>query len=365
MKSAMNALERELDYPLNESLPDLGSVIELAPGVLWLRMGLPFALNHINLWLLEDDFDTDAGPIHGWTIVDCGIANEATRGAWEQIFASHLRGLPVVRVIATHCHPDHVGLSDWLCQRWQAPLWMTTGEYCFARMMHAGLPGVDGTAAGPHFARHGLREAGMAAQIGERKNYYTSLVPQVPLAYIRMQDGQTIDIGGHDWRIITGFGHSPEHASLYCASRGLLISGDMVLPRISTNVSVFAIEPEANPVQLFLDSLKKYADLPADTLILPSHGKPFRGLHIRIGQLVDHHAARLDEVMSACVEPQSAIDIVPIMFPRPLDAHQLHFAIGEALAHLHYLWFARKLRRNIDVDGIVRFQRDEHAQKIL
>ena len=355
MKSAMNALERELDYPLGEALPDLGTVIELAPGVLWLRMGLPFALNHINLWLLEDHFETDAGVVHGWTAVDCGIANDATREAWEQIFASHLRGLPVVRVIATHCHPDHVGLSGWLCQRWQAPLWMTTGEYTFARMMHAGLPGVDGTASGPHFARHGLLDAGQTAKVAERKNYYTSLVPQVPHAYCRLQDGQTIDIGGHGWRIITGFGHSPEHASLYCAQLGLLISGDMVLPRISTNVSVFAIEPEANPVQLFLDSLGKYADLPATTLVLPSHGKPFRGLHIRIAQLHTHHAARLAEVMEACIQPQSALDIVPVMFPRELDAHQLHFAIGEALAHLHLLWFAKKLRRSLDADGIVRF----------
>jgi glyoxylase-like metal-dependent hydrolase (beta-lactamase superfamily II) len=130
----------------------------------------------------------------------------------------------------------------------------------------------------------------------------------------------------------------------------------MVLPRISTNVSVFAVEPEANPVQWYLDSLAKFDDLPADTLVLPSHGKPFRELHLRIGQLRTHHKDRLAEVLHACVTPCSAADIVPLMFRRPLDAHQLSFAMGEALAHLHKLWFDGDLRREICTDGIIRFQ---------
>jgi glyoxylase-like metal-dependent hydrolase (beta-lactamase superfamily II) len=356
----MNPLESQLDYPFGDTLPEPAAVHEVAPGVRWLRMGLPFALNHINLWLLEDEFesahDTVRGPVRGWTIVDCGIANDATRASWETIFATQLRDLPVVRVIATHCHPDHVGLADWLCARWNAPLWMTTGEYTFARMMSASLPGVDGTASLPHFQRHGLSDPALLAQLGGRKNYYPSLVPAVPVAYHRMQDGQDVRIGGRQWRVITGFGHAPEHAALYCADLNVLISGDMVLPRISTNVSVFPIEPEANPVQLYLDSLKKYLDLPADTLVLPSHGKPFRGLHTRITQLTDHHAARLAEVIDACATLQSAADIVPIMFPRPLDAHQLTFALGEALAHLHMLWFDGTLKRELGADGVMRFK---------
>lgn len=351
----MNPLESQLDYPLGDTLPEPGAVHEIAPGLLWLRMGLPFALNHINLWLLEDTFETETGPVRGWTAIDCGIASDATRAAWETIFATQLRGLPIVRVIATHCHPDHVGLADWLCTRWQAPLWMTTGEYAFARMMCASLPGVDGSAMLPHFRRHGLTDAAMLEKLGERKNYYQSLVPSVPSAYRRLRDNQVFAIGGRDWRVITGFGHSPEHAALYCAELNVLISGDMVLPRISTNVSVFAIEPEANSVQLYLDSLAKYGDLPDDTLILPSHGKPFRGLHTRITQLRDHHAARLAEVVDACATPQSAADIVPVMFPRSLDAHQLTFALGEALAHLHMLWLDGTLHRALGSDGIIRF----------
>ncbi|CAN5185306.1 MBL fold metallo-hydrolase [soil metagenome] len=355
----MNPLEAQLDYPFGETLPLAGEVLQIAPGVLWLRMGLPFALNHINLWLLEDSLAPGPGAgaeaDRGWTAIDCGISNAETMASWESIFAQHLRGLPIVRVIATHCHPDHVGLADWLCARWKAPLWMTTGEYAFARMMSAALPGVDGTAMLPHFQRHGLTDPAALDQLKARKAYFPTLVPSVPLAYTRMQDGQSIRIGAHEWRVITGFGHAPEHASLYCDELNVLISGDMVLPRISTNVSVFAIEPEANPVQQYLDSLAKYCDLPDDTLVLPSHGKPFRGLHTRIRQLGEHHAARLAEVVEACATPQSAASIVPVMFPRALDMHQLTFALGEALAHLHKLWFDGVLRRETGADGVIRF----------
>lgn len=351
----MNPLESQLDYTFGDALPATGEVLQVAPGVYWLRMGLPFALNHINLWLLEDEIERDGVHVQGWTVVDCGIASDATREAWETIFASQLRGLPILRVIATHCHPDHIGLSEWLCTRWQAPLYMTAAEYAFGRMMSAGLSGADGSAMFPHFRRHGVIDPALLDKLKERKNYYPSLVPAMPASYVRLQDGQEVCIGGHDWRIITGCGHSPEHATLYCAKLGVLISGDMILPRISTNVSVFAIEPEANPVQLYLDSLGKYADLPDDTLVLPSHGKPFRRLNVRITQLREHHAARLGEVMQACAVPRSAADIVPIMFPRQLDAHQLSFALGEALAHLHLLWQERRLQRVIGNDQVIRF----------
>jgi len=222
-------------------------------------------------------------------------------------------------------------------------------------MMSAGLPGADGTAMFPFFQKHGLRDPAMVAELEGRRSYYPAMAPGMPTSYVRMQDGDTIRIGKHDWRVITGFGHSPEHASLVCKALDMMISGDMVLPRISTNVSVFAIEPESNPVQQFLDSLDKLADLPADMLLLPSHGKPFRGMHTRITQLRDHHAARLKEVLEACVTPQSAADIVPIMFKRQLDAHQLTFAMGEALAHLHKLWIDGALKRNISSDGVIRF----------
>lgn len=345
----MNPLESQLVYPFGDALPSPGQSLALAEGVEWIRMPLPFALDHINLWLLRDGA--------GYTVVDCGVSRPETMAAWEQVFTHVMHGEPVRRVLATHCHPDHVGLSGWLCERFDAPFWATAGEFAFARMMAAALPGVDGPAAVPHFERHGLADEALLEQMRSRRNYYPSLVPAVPPAYVRIQDGQKVRIGRHDWTVITGFGHSPEHASLYSAELGMLVSGDMVLPRISTNVSVFAVEPEANPVDQYLASLGRYAGLPDDTLVLPSHGRPFRGLHTRICQLQDHHAARLAEVFDACGEPRTAMEIVPLMFRRQLDAHQLSFALGEALAHLHQLWHAGQLTRSRGADGVLRFQR--------
>jgi glyoxylase-like metal-dependent hydrolase (beta-lactamase superfamily II) len=355
----MNDLESQLDYPLGDTLPETGHTITLAPGVRWLRMALPFALNHINLWLLEDNVDSGHGPVRGWTVIDCGIASDDIRAAWETIFGNELDGLPVLRVLATHCHPDHVGLAHWICERWNAPLWMTAAEYAFARAMSAGLAGTGGEASEQHFLRHGMHDGAMQEKVAGRKGYYPAMVPAMPASYVRMQDGDKVAIGGRDWRVITGFGHSPEHAALYSDDLNVLISGDMILPRISTNVSVMAIEPEADPVRQYLQSLKKYADLPPDTLVLPSHGKPFRGLPIRITQLNDHHRDRLAEVLEACITPLCAADIVPLMFRRPLDSHQMVFALGEALAHLHQLWFTGALVRRLDADGVFRFVRSE------
>ncbi|KQV43026.1 MBL fold metallo-hydrolase [Duganella sp. Root336D2] len=344
----MNPLESQLDYPFGDTLPDSGTVLEVAPGVAWMRLPLPFALDHINLWLLREE--------GGWSAVDCGVALDASKQAWNAVLAGPLAGQPLQRVVATHCHPDHVGLADWLCQRFGVSLWMTTGEYAFARMMSAALPGVDGPSAVPHFERHGLADPDMLEKMRSRKSYYPSLVPSVPASYVRLLDGQSIPAGGCSWRVITGSGHSPEHAALYCEQLNVLISGDMVLPRISTNVSVFAVEPEGNPLQQYLDSLERFASLPDDVLVLPSHGRPFRGLHTRIKQLRDHHEARLAEVLAACSgQPCSAAEIVPIMFRRPLDAHQLSFALGEALAHLHKLWRDGIVRRDTGNDGIIKF----------
>jgi glyoxylase-like metal-dependent hydrolase (beta-lactamase superfamily II) len=170
-------------------------------------------------------------------------------------------------------------------------------------------------------------------------------------------DNLTVQIGGRGWRCISGFGHAPEHIALYCDEIQTLISGDMVLPRISTNVSVYDSEPEADSLKLFLDSIDKFLPLPAETLVLPSHGKPFTGMHERVQQLHDHHRDRLAEVMQACAKaPCSAMDIIPVLFTRALDLHQITFAMGEAVAHLHRLWFGGQLQRSRGADGVYRFQ---------
>ncbi|MDP3356938.1 MAG: MBL fold metallo-hydrolase [Polaromonas sp.] len=353
----MNAQEAQLDYPFGDTLPPSGGALEVAPGVKWLRMRLPFALDHINLWLLRDALPGPQGDVQGWTVVDCCISKDESKAQWEQIFANELEGLPILRVIVTHMHPDHIGLAYWLCERWNAPLWISATDYNAARIGSQSSTGFGGASAADFFASHGLSDPLYLDQIRGRTSYYTGLVPAVPGSFHRMMDGDNITIGGRLWTCIAGYGHAPEHIALHCADAAVLISGDMILPRISTNVSVYDVEPESNPLTLFLQSINRFLPLHADTLTLPSHGKPFRGLHTRIAQLHEHHRDRLAEVLDACSAcPCSGADILPVMFKRPLDVHQTTFALGEAVAHLHTLWFEGKLTRLLGNDGVYRFR---------
>ncbi len=352
----MNELEHQLDYPLGDTLPPLGTTIELAPGVRWLRMVLPFALDHINLWLLRERIDGR----EGWSIVDCGISSDTTRAAWEQVFANELHGLPVLRVIVTHMHPDHVGLAHWLTERWSTPehecrLWMSATDYNAART--ACMPSAKAAVLTPQFAQaHGITDPDAIEKLKGRGSHFASLVPAMPERFARLLDGDVLRIGEHDWTCHVGYGHAPEHMSLHCPALGVLISGDMVLPRISTNVGVNDTEPEGNPLRRYLASIERMRALPADTLVLPSHGKPFRGLHTRIDQLKSHHDERFAEVMQACAEaPQSAADLLPVLFKRKLDLHQTTFAMGESIAHLNALWLDGRLTRALDAKGVYRF----------
>ncbi|MBV8469438.1 MAG: MBL fold metallo-hydrolase [Burkholderiaceae bacterium] len=353
-----NARESELNYPWGDKIPAPGDTVELLPGVRWLRMGLPFALDHINLWLLRDEFEGR----QGWAIVDCGICSDATKALWEQVFAQHLEGLPILRVFVTHFHPDHMGLAAWLTERWQCRLWMSATDYQLARVASASTVGMGGETAAAFFASHGLTDPDAQAKIRGRASYYPSMVPSVPPSYRRLMNGQTVQIGNQSWRCIAGYGHAPEHISLYCEALDLLISGDMVLPRISTNVSVVDVEPEADPLALYLASIRQMLELPPQTLVLPSHGKPFKGLHARAEQLIEHHAERLAEVEAACrLKPCHAAELLPMMFKRPLDLHQTTFAMGESVAHLNTLWLAGRLRRDKGRDGVFRFSAQEIA----
>ena len=350
--SAIDELERALHYPLGDQVPPQGSAIELAPGLKWLRMPLPFALNHVNLWLLRDCFQGR----EGWSVVDTCIDSPQSRADWESVFATALEGLPILRVFATHMHPDHVGLAHWLCERWNATLWMSAADYQMARYACQVVNSFGGERLADFFFSHGMTDPADLEQVRQRKNYYRNLVPDVPPNYARLMDGGDVAIGGQNWRCIAGYGHSLEHMALHCAQRNVLISGDMVLPRISTNVSVYEVEPEGDSLTLFLDSIDRFSPLPADVLVLPSHGKPFTGLHTRVGQLHDHHRERLDDVLCAArQQPVCAYDLLPVLFRRKLDLHQTTFALGESLAHLHRLWHAGQLVRTRDAQGIWRF----------
>jgi glyoxylase-like metal-dependent hydrolase (beta-lactamase superfamily II) len=234
---------------------------------------------------------------------------------------------------------------------------MNATEYQAALLASTGASNFGGLSTQKFFADHGWNDPADQKQIQSRVSYYANMVPKVPESYHRLMEGSQIQIGGNTWECISGWGHSPEHMALYSTSANVLISGDMVLPKISTNVSVYAQESEANALALFMRSLKKFDVLPSDTLVLPSHGRPFKGLHTRTAQLLQHHEERMQEVLDACREtPGSAHDMLKVIFKRPLDFHQTTFAIGESVAHLHALWYEGKMKRLKDKEGIWRFQ---------
>ncbi len=340
------------DAPLVEiadAPPAPGEAREIAPGVLWLRMPLPFALNHVNLWLVEER--------DGFVLIDCGYGDATTRAIWQRHFATTLARAPIRRIVATHCHPDHLGNAAWLAAHFGCTVAMSQAEFLAAHAMigqHASFGQAD---VGALFARHGMNAEHLAA-LEARGNAYHRGVPEAPHAFARLIGGDEIVLGRWRWRVIAGYGHSPEHASLATSEGRLLISGDMLLPRISTNVAVWPGEPDADPVARFLASLRAFASLPPDTLVLPSHGPPFRGIAARVARLVGHHAQRLDELQQALADaqsPRSAQDVIPVLFRRELDLQQRFFAMGEAIAHLNHLWRAGRATRHVANDGAIRY----------
>lgn len=340
-----------LDYP-HPQFPAAGELVEVAPGVCWLRMPLPFQLDHINLWLLKDGT--------GWTIVDTGFADDGVRASWRQILQT-LDG-PVTRIVVTHFHPDHLGLASWLMAETGAPLAMTSGEFLTAHAVWNEVGGHGANFMSEQFRQHGLAGE-LLAKFATRGSGYRKAVPALPNYYQRLKAGDTLTVGGRAWRIQIGYGHSPEHMALYCPELDVLISGDMLLPRISTNISVFAATPEADALRWYLESLDDLArEVPEKTLVLPSHGLPFHGIAERVADLHAHHEERLHALEISCEQaPQSAAELLDVLFNRALDTHQTMFAMGEAIAHLNYLEQAGRLSRSIDADGVIRFSRVPQA----
>ncbi|MEO8753565.1 MAG: MBL fold metallo-hydrolase [Casimicrobiaceae bacterium] len=337
-----------LDYPF-AAPPAPGTTTRVAPGLHWLRMPLPFALDHINLWLLEER--------DGFTLVDTGYGDAPTRALWENHFATTMGGRPLVRIIATHYHPDHLGNAAWLAQHFGVPVTMTQAEFLTAHAIFDQRATHGSGDTCKLFAAHGMSAEDVAA-VAARGNHYQRGVPEVPSSLRRILAGDIVQAGGISWQVIPGYGHSPEHAALFAAAPNVLISGDMLLPKISTNVSVWPSDPDGDPLGRFLDSLTAFEDLRPDALVLPSHGLPFRGIPLRVAQLRAHHDARLAELQEAITvagSPVTAAQMVPILFRRTLDLQQRFFAMGEAIAHLNYLWRRDRVRRTLANDGTLRF----------
>ena len=318
-------LRSSLDFPWTDA-PEPGHTREVAPGVFWLRMPLPFRLDHINLYLLRHE--------HGWVVVDTGLNTPQSREVWEQVFTETFGGAPVLAVIVTHFHYDHSGLAGWLVDRFQCPAYMSFGEYqsIFITPPPADQPN---WAFDQFYRRCGLD----ASQIDAFRPMLSQMSYSItaPTSFRRLRDNDLLRIGERHWRVVMGAGHSPEHVCLYSEDDHLLLAGDQILPRITSSVCVNVTEPEANPLGEWLASLRRFRSLPDTVLVLPAHERPFRGLHHRLNQLQQHHDGHLEALIAALTEPRTVLELRPVMFPAVRSSFDLLMATGETLAHLNFL----------------------------
>jgi len=337
--------------------PENGAVQQVAEGLLWLRMPLPFGLDHINLYLLRHG--------DGWVAVDTGLNNDQTREVWKALFDTALGGLPLVAVICTHFHSDHVGVLGWLSERFQCPVFMSASEY--QAMHQLGNQSDDGSrwAFHEHYRRAGFTTEQTEALFPLLGSAHFR--PQVPTSFRRLSEGSQLTIGGRRWEVRIGRGHSPEHACLYCAEDNLLISGDQVLPRITSSVCVQVTEPDADPLRDWLESVESLRSVPDSVLVLPAHERPFFNLHLRLDQLRDHHQVHLQRMLDACAEPRTAMQLMAVLFPTVKGRFDELMAIGETLAHVNYLIAQGQLVRE-ETAGVFRYGRTPEgvtAQSVL
>ena len=329
---------KDIQYTMNEA-PALGVPTYIAQGIYMLRMPLPFALDHVNCWLVEDD--------DSWTIIDTGLGSQDCLDIWDTVLNDLLKDKPVTQIILTHYHPDHVGLSGDLATRTRAPVYMSRTEWLTANMLFHDKAGHLGVKMIDLFHAHGLPDE-MFAQMSGKNNIYLDRVSSLPDGYTRIRHNDVIEMAGSSWYCREGQGHSPEHISLFNSDGKILFAGDHILPKITPNIPMPVQEISANPIADYIDSLEKFKDIDNDVLVLPSHRLPFKGVRTRIDQLIEHHNDRLQTLLEACQQPVSVFDILPVLFKRELDLNQMKFAMLEALSHMVFLEQEGKLIKTQD-----------------
>ncbi len=349
--AACPARAGSLDHP--RPAPPCGEPVALMPGLWWLRLRLPLRLDHVNAWLIEEEDGT-------LTVIDTGFDDAETRAVWRRVLEGPFRHRPLRRVIATHYHPDHIGLAGWLCGITGAELWAARSEWLMARMLALDTSAEFDRAYERYDRRAGLPEELIRARRAAGNLWRTRAGPP-PGHHRRLRHGDLLAVGPFTFRVIVGEGHAPEMVTLVDEAAGLLIAADQILPRISPVVSVPPSMPEADVLADFLASLDRYRPLAPDLLVLPSHGRPFRGLHRRLDELAAHHEARLARALAACDRPRTVYEVMPALFDFAIDRSQLGFALGETYAHLQHLWRRGELDRELGSDGALRFRRRDRT----
>lgn len=328
--------------------PARGELREVAPGILWLRIGLPFRLDHVNVYLIRED--------GGWAIVDTGIADEATRAAWLALFAGPMAGWTFTRLIVTHHHPDHIGLAGWLCGHLGIPLFTSQTSYLGCINISLDPGALEAQSYREFYRRHGMADE-TAALVATQGHEYLGMVTPLPPTFRRLVAGDELVLGDRRFEVLTADGHAPELVMLYCREERLLLASDQIIMTISPNVGVWAVEPDGDPLGLYLRSLAMIERrIGPDALVLAGHQLPFYGAHERCRELAAHHHRRCAMIEQACrEEARTVAELVPVLFTRPLGPHELSFAFSEAHAHVNHMVALRRIAWH-DEDGIHRLR---------
>jgi glyoxylase-like metal-dependent hydrolase (beta-lactamase superfamily II) len=328
--------------------PGEGDVTEVAPGILWLRLPLPMALDHVNIYALDDG--------DGWSIVDAGLSSKRSKAIWEALLSGPLQGKPVTRVILTHHHPDHVGLAGWF-QSKGAQLLATRTAWLYARMLTLDVQDRPTPEGLTFYRRAGLSEAALAQKAGERPFNFADIVDPLPLGFTRLTEGQSLQAGGRTWTIRIGHGHAPDHATLWSDDR-IVLGGDQLLPGISANIGVYPTEPDADPLSDWLDSCRAFRPHALEgQLVLPGHKLPFTGLPFRLIQMIENHEGALDRLLDHLATPRTAVDCFLPLFRREIGPAEFGLALVEAIAHLNCLLQRGLVSRSLTPGGAWEWDR--------
>ncbi len=334
-------------YPF-DTPPEPGAAVEVAEGVLWLRLPLPPPLGHVNVYALDES--------DGWCLVDTGLDTGKSRAVWAALLAGPLRGKPVRRVLVSHHHPDHIGLAGWF-QAQGAELLTTRTAWLLARMLVLDVQDKPSPEALDFWQAAGMDTGLLDQRRGERPFNFADCVHPLPLGFTRIAEGDRIRVGGRDWLVRCGGGHAPEHATLWSQSCDLILGGDQLLPSISANLGVYATEPEADPVSDWFEACNRFLPLAEERhLVLPGHKLPFTGLPLRLGQMIDNHHGALARLAQFLDAPRVATDCFAPLFMREIGAGEYGLALVEAVAHLNHLWKAGQIRRTRRDDGVLIWQ---------